>query len=79
MLADVREGLAYCRSQPWLWASIAGAGLANFAIFSPLGVLIPLLVRRVLHSGAPPRVLLIPGVRDPDHESSRPNAAGDEA
>jgi MFS family permease len=51
MLADVREGLAYCRSQPWLWASIAGAGLANFAIFSPLGVLIPLLVRRVLHSG----------------------------
>lgn len=51
MLADVREGIAYCRSQPWLWASIAGAGLANFAIFSPLGVLIPLFVRHVLHGG----------------------------
>jgi hypothetical protein len=51
MLADVREGLAYCRSQPWLWASIAGAGVANFAIFSPLGVLVPLLVRHVLHGG----------------------------
>ncbi len=51
MLADVREGIAYCRSQPWLWASIVGAGIANFAIFSPLGVLVPLLVRHVLHGG----------------------------
>lgn len=51
MLDDVREGIAYCRSQPWLWASIAGAGLANFAILAPMGVLVPLLIRHVLHGG----------------------------
>lgn len=50
--SDVREGLRYCRGQPWLWASLAGAGLANFAIYSPLGVLVPLFVRDVLHRGA---------------------------
>jgi Transmembrane secretion effector len=59
---DVRDGLRYCRSQPWLWATIAGAGLANFAIFSPLGVLIPLLVRHVLHqSGIALGVVLAAG------------------
>ena len=47
-LEEAREGLSYVRSQPWLWATLVGAGLANFAIFSPLGVLIPLLVRHVL-------------------------------
>jgi predicted MFS family arabinose efflux permease len=51
-LSEAREGLRFCRSQPWLWASILGAGVANFAAFSPLGVLIPLLVRQVLHQGA---------------------------
>jgi len=50
-LADAREGLRYVRSQRWLWVSLAGAGLANFAAFSPLGVLVPLLVRNVLHQG----------------------------
>jgi MFS family permease len=50
-LADAREGLRYCRSQPWLWATILAAGLANFASASPLGVLVPLLVRNVLHQG----------------------------
>jgi Transmembrane secretion effector len=52
ILHDARDGLRYCRSQRWLWASIAGAGLANFAIFSPLGVLMPLLIRHVLRGGA---------------------------
>ena len=50
-LADAREGLRYVRSQRWLWVSLAGAGLANFAAFSPLGVLVPLLVRNVLRQG----------------------------
>ena len=52
ILSDVRAGLGYCRSQPWLWATIVAAGLANLAIFSPLGVLMPLLVRHVLRGGA---------------------------
>ncbi len=59
--SDVREGLRYCRSQRWLWVTILGAGLANFAIFSPLGVLIPLLVRHVLHQGALTLGLILAG------------------
>jgi MFS family permease len=50
-LADAREGLRYVRSQRWLWVSLLGAGLANFAAFSPLSVLLPLLVRNVLRQG----------------------------
>jgi predicted MFS family arabinose efflux permease len=50
-LADAREGLRYVRSQRWLWVSLAGAGLANFVAFSPLAVLVPLLIRNVLHQG----------------------------
>jgi predicted MFS family arabinose efflux permease len=50
-LADARAGLRYVRSQRWLWVSLAGAGLANFVAFSPLGVLVPLLIRNVLHQG----------------------------
>jgi predicted MFS family arabinose efflux permease len=50
-LADARDGLRYVRSQRWLWVSLAGAGLANFVAFSPLAVLVPLLIRNVLHEG----------------------------
>lgn len=52
LLADALEGLRYCRSQPWLWGTLVAAGFANFAAFSPLSVLVPLLVRHVLHQGA---------------------------
>ncbi len=51
-LADARDGLRYCRSQPWLWSTILAGGVANFASYSPLAVLIPLLVNTVLHQGA---------------------------
>jgi MFS family permease len=51
-LAEAREGLRYCRSQPWLWGTIVAAGIANFASFAPLAILIPLLVNDVLHQGA---------------------------
>lgn len=50
-LADLREGLRFCVSQPWLWVSTLGASLGNFVAFSPLGALIPLLVKDVLHGG----------------------------
>ena len=36
MLADALDGVRYVRSQPWLWVTLATAGLANFAAFSPL-------------------------------------------
>lgn len=50
-LADLREGLRFCVSQPWLWVSTLGASLGNFVAFSPLGAMIPLLVKHVLHGG----------------------------
>jgi predicted MFS family arabinose efflux permease len=50
-LTDARDGLRYVRSQRWLWVSLVGAGLANFVAFSPLAVLVPLLIRNVLHQG----------------------------
>lgn len=52
LLRELGEGLRYCRSQRWLWMTILAAGVANFAAFSPLGVLVPLLLRNVLHQGA---------------------------
>ncbi len=51
ILAEVREGLGYCFRHPWLWATLLSAAVANFAAFSPLALLIPLLVRHVLHQG----------------------------
>jgi predicted MFS family arabinose efflux permease len=51
-LTDARDGLRYCRSQPWLWGTIISAGLANFVSFSPLALLIPLLIHNVLHDGS---------------------------
>ncbi len=51
ILTEVHQGISYCLSHPWLWATLLGAAVANFALFSPLGVLVPLLVRNVLHQG----------------------------
>ncbi len=50
-LTDLREGLRFCFSQPWLRATTLGAALGNLVAFAPLGALIPLLVRDVLHGG----------------------------
>jgi MFS family permease len=50
-LADLREGLRFCISQRWLWVTTLGSSLGNFVAFSPLGVLVPLLVKRELHGG----------------------------
>jgi len=47
-IADLREGLHFLFSQRWLWTTTLGAALGNFVAFSPLGVLVPLLVRKVL-------------------------------
>lgn len=47
-IADFREGLRFLFSERWLWTTTIGAAIGNFAAFSPLGALIPLLVRKVL-------------------------------
>jgi DHA3 family tetracycline resistance protein-like MFS transporter len=53
VLAEAREGLRYCSSQPWLWVTIVGVGAANLVAYGPLPLLVPLLVRNVLRAGAP--------------------------
>ncbi len=50
-IADFREGLRFLFSERWLWTTTIGAALGNFAAFSPLGALVPLLVRQVLEGG----------------------------
>ena len=52
IMADLREGARYVRSQRWLWAAILAASVANFAGYAPSVVLIPVLVRHVLHGSA---------------------------
>ncbi len=52
VVADAKEGLSYVRARRWLVVSIPGAALANFFGLSPLTVLLPLMVRHVLHAGA---------------------------
>jgi MFS transporter, DHA3 family, tetracycline resistance protein len=51
VLAGIREGLRYCRSQPWLWWSMIAVGIGNLACIVPLAIFQPLLVRQVFHAG----------------------------
>ena len=50
--AEAMEGITYVRQTRWLIASLFGAALANFVGMTPLTVLLPLLVRTVLHGSA---------------------------
>jgi MFS transporter, DHA3 family, tetracycline resistance protein len=49
MLAEAREGLRYCFSQRWLWVAMVASGVANFAAFAPVLVLVPVLIRNGMH------------------------------
>jgi MFS family permease len=49
---EVREGLAYVRSQPWLWATLASAALALLAFYGPLEVVLPYRIKSELGMGA---------------------------
>lgn len=51
LLEGIREGLRYCRSQPWLWWSMIAVGIANLVCYVPFIILEPLLVRNAFHAG----------------------------
>ena len=51
-LADLREGAAYVRSTPWLWATLLFALVAVLALVGPIDVLTPFAVRERLDGGA---------------------------
>ena len=52
MFEQIRKGLAYCRTQKWMWRSLGPVSIFNFAATGILGVLTPVLIRRVMH-GSP--------------------------
>jgi MFS family permease len=52
MLRQVREGLAYTFSVPWLWIFIFAWSIVLLGMVGPLEVALPILVRDVLHGDA---------------------------
>lgn len=51
-LAEVKEGFAFVRATPWLWATLAAAGISLLFVLGPFEVLVPLLIREELGGGA---------------------------
>ncbi len=51
MLSDIREGVATVLRSPWLWITIAIAGVSNITLSGPLEAALPLLARKGLHAG----------------------------
>jgi DHA3 family tetracycline resistance protein-like MFS transporter len=51
VIADVREGLRYVRSQPWIWATLISAMLSLLVFLGPMEVLVPYLVKNRLALG----------------------------
>jgi MFS family permease len=49
---DVREGLGYARSQPWLIGTLLGSSVAMLFFFGPVYVLLPFVVKHVLGGSA---------------------------
>jgi len=47
VLHDVAEGFAYARGQPWIWSTLVVTAFGNFLVSGPLGVLLPVVVRRL--------------------------------
>lgn len=52
ILREIRAGIAFTFSLPWLWVTIAVFAFANASYAGPLIVAMPLLVRDVLHADA---------------------------
>jgi len=50
--AELREGLAFVRHEPWLWATLIAASLSLLFFLGPLEVLLPYILRNDLHAGA---------------------------
>jgi MFS family permease len=49
---ELREGLAFVRSEPWLWSTLVAASLSLLFFLGPLEVLLPYIVRNELDAGA---------------------------
>jgi MFS family permease len=49
---ELREGLRFVRSQPWLWATLVSASTGLLFFLGPLEVLLPFIVRNDVGGGA---------------------------
>lgn len=50
ILRDVRAGLGTVFGTPWLWVTIAIAGISNLTYAGPMGVALPFLIKNQLHA-----------------------------
>lgn len=50
ILGDLREGLATVTASPWLWITIAVAGISNIAYAGPMEVVLPFLIKDHFHA-----------------------------
>jgi Transmembrane secretion effector len=51
-LAEVREGVAFVRANPWCWATLLSATFSLLVFVGPVNVLLPYLVKNRLDLGA---------------------------
>jgi MFS family permease len=52
VLEDLREGVVFVCSQPWLWATLSAGAVGLLFIFGPSEVLLPYLVKEVFDESA---------------------------
>ncbi|HEX2241235.1 MAG TPA: MFS transporter [Actinomycetota bacterium] len=52
VLAEVREGLRFVRTQPWLWATLGAASISLLFVLGPFEVLVPFLIKNKLNGDA---------------------------
>ena len=52
LLADALEGVRFVRSRTWLWGTLGSATVAYLLFMGPTEVLLPYLVKEVLHGSA---------------------------
>jgi DHA3 family tetracycline resistance protein-like MFS transporter len=52
MVAELREGIAYVRTQTWLWGTLLAASTAILFFMGPLQVLLPYRVKNDLDAGS---------------------------
>ena len=52
VVSELRDGIAYVRTQTWLWGTLVAASTAILFFMGPVQVLVPYVVKNRLHSGS---------------------------
>jgi DHA3 family tetracycline resistance protein-like MFS transporter len=52
IISELREGMAYVRTQTWLWGTLIAASMAILFFMGPIQVLVPYVVKNRLHAGS---------------------------